>query len=307
MFSESPIRDADRVMSVMALFGRRVEAELQRIDSEREREEMLGRLTHALDRLNRQHELTRRANQFKTEMLGTVAHDLRSPLAAIMTRAELIETLLGRADQAAAQPTLEQMHTSCAAIGRAADRMARMIDDLLASAREETRAISLKCREIDIASPARAAIGFNRPAAEAKRLRLEERLEAGAMLVADEDRLLEAIDNLISNAVKYSPPGGTILVASRLDKAAGVVLVTVADQGEGMTDDDLARAFQRFQQLSAKPTAGEPSIGLGLAIVKSIAEAHGGSVEASSAGKGRGAMFTLRLPVAGPKATGERA
>ncbi len=143
VFSELPIRDADRVMGVMALFGRRVEAELQRIDSEREREEMLGRLTHALDRLNRQHELTRRANQFKTEVLGMVAHDLRSPLAAIMTRAELIETLLGGTPIRRRAPTFEQMHTSCAAIGRAADRMARMISDLLGSAREETRAISL--------------------------------------------------------------------------------------------------------------------------------------------------------------------
>ena len=120
------------------------------------------------------------------------------------------------------------------------------------------------------------------------------------MIVADADRLIEAIDNLVSNAVKYSQAGGEERVGALVESGAGLAQISVIDSGQGMSERDIAQAFQRFQQLSAKPTAGESSTGLGLAIVRAIAEAHGGSVEAASAGKGQGATFILRLPVAGP-------
>jgi signal transduction histidine kinase len=122
------------------------------------------------------------------------------------------------------------------------------------------------------------------------------------MIIADADRVIEAVDNLISNAVKYSPADGEVQVEARIDRSAGVAQVSVTDRGQGMSQEDIARAFQRFQRLSAKPTAGESSTGLGLAIVKAIAEAHGGTVEAASAGKGQGSTFTLVLPVSGPGA-----
>ncbi len=145
----------------------------------------------------------------------------------------------------------------------------------------------------------RAAIALNHAAAVKKQLRIAERFEPGRAVMADEDRLIEAIDNLLSNAVKYSAPGGTITVATRTD-SAGLALVSIADEGQGLSPEDLARAFQPFQPLSAKPTGGEASTGLGLAIVKAIAEAHGGSVAAESPGKGQGSTFTIRLPIAGP-------
>lgn len=176
--------------------------------------------------------------------------------------------------------------------------MEQMIADLLVAARNEARSISLRCTAVDLADPVHTAIGLNQAAADKKQLRVTETLGHAGPIAADEDRLIEAIDNLLSNAVKYSPAGGAILVETGCDADAGFAYVRVSDRGQGMSQEDVKQAFQRFQRLSAKPTAGETSTGLGLAIVKAIAEAHGGSAEAASAGKGKGSTFTLRLPVA---------
>jgi signal transduction histidine kinase len=178
--------------------------------------------------------------------------------------------------------------------------MEQMIAGLLASARTEARAIALRCRDVDLADPVRIAIGLNHAAAAAKQLRITEMHAPARRVVADEDRLIEAIDNLLSNAVKYSPAGGAIFVETGINGGTGLAFVRVTDRGQGLSGEDIGLAFQRFQRLSAKPTAGESSTGLGLAIVKAIAEAHGGSVEVSSAGQGQGSTFTLWLPVAGP-------
>ncbi len=297
--SEVPIPNMERTEGIMRIFGMRVEAELQRIEAEQERAALIQRLSHALDRLDRQHQLTRRANTFKTEMLGMVAHDLRNPLSAIIGRAELIEQLFeAERDEAKRR---ERVQSACTAIGRAADRMEGMIAGLLKSAREEAREITLRCAEVDLGDVIRTAIGLNQRAAEAKGIRITQGAGEAAVIVADADRVIEAVDNLLSNAVKYSPAGGEVLVEASIDRGAGWAVIDINDRGEGMSEGDIAQAFQRFQQLSAKPTAGESSTGLGLAIVRTIAEAHGGSVEAASAGKGLGSTFSLRLPVGGPR------
>jgi signal transduction histidine kinase len=104
----------------------------------------------------------------------------------------------------------------------------------------------------------------------------------------------EAIDNLISNAIKYSPIGGKIAVVVSHEQSNTVI--RIADEGAGLSPEDLGRLFGRFQRLSAKPTAGESSTGLGLSIVKRIIDMHGGKVTADSDGPGRGATFTVVLP-----------
>jgi signal transduction histidine kinase len=142
------------------------------------------------------------------------------------------------------------------------------------------------------------AIGLNHTAAARKNIRIAEDLRDTGPIDADEDRVIEALDNLLSNALKYSHPGSLVTVTARADAAAGMAEVRVADHGLGMNADDLARAFQRYQTLSAQPTGGESATGLGLAIVKAIADAHGGSVAAASDGKDQGSTFTLRLPLA---------
>jgi signal transduction histidine kinase len=106
----------------------------------------------------------------------------------------------------------------------------------------------------------------------------------------------EAIDNLISNAIKYSPIGGRISVLVNDEDKRTVI--RVADEGAGLSPEDLSRLFGRFQRLSAKPTAGESSTGLGLSIVKRIVDMHGGKVSANSAGPGQGSTFTITLPAA---------
>jgi signal transduction histidine kinase len=112
--------------------------------------------------------------------------------------------------------------------------------------------------------------------------------------MCDADRIREAIDNLVSNAIKYSPIGGkiTMLVGHENNNT----VIRIVDEGAGLSPEDLGRLFGRFQRLSAKPTAGESSTGLGLSIVKRIIDMHGGEVTADSAGPGRGSTFTVTLP-----------
>jgi signal transduction histidine kinase len=112
--------------------------------------------------------------------------------------------------------------------------------------------------------------------------------------MCDADRIREAIDNLVSNAIKYSPIGGKIALLITGD--ADYVRISISDEGPGLSPEDLDRLFGRFQRLSAKPTGGESSTGLGLSIVKRIIDMHGGEVNADSPGPGRGAIFTILLP-----------
>ena len=112
--------------------------------------------------------------------------------------------------------------------------------------------------------------------------------------MCDSDRLREAVDNLVSNAIKYSALGGKIDLS--VVRSDGALLIRVRDNGAGLLPEDLNRLFGRFQRLSAKPTGGESSTGLGLSIVKRIVELHGGTIAADSAGSGQGTTFTITLP-----------
>jgi signal transduction histidine kinase len=294
--SQAPMVDSERVRSIMRIFGLRAEAELQRLERETEREVLIGRLKHAIASLTQQHQATRRANAFKSEALGMVVHDLRNPLSVIFGRVEFVEALLEQ--QRAGEPLNEQLQKASHAIGRSAERMQRMLADLLASARSDATAITLDRAGIDLAMPVRVAIGLCHATAEAKRIRIVEDVQDVGPADADETRVIEALENLLGNAIKFSEAGTTVTISVRRHAKAALAEIGVADEGPGLDDQDLARAFQRYQTLSAKPTGGETSIGLGLAIVKAIADAHGGSVEAASAGKGKGSTFFLRLPLA---------
>jgi signal transduction histidine kinase len=112
--------------------------------------------------------------------------------------------------------------------------------------------------------------------------------------MCDADRMREAIDNLVSNAIKYSSVGGKIVLG--VTRQDGNTLINVTDDGAGLSPEDISRLFGRFQRLSAKPTGGESSTGLGLSIVKRIVDMHGGKISATSAGPGKGSTFTISLP-----------
>jgi signal transduction histidine kinase len=136
----------------------------------------------------------------------------------------------------------------------------------------------------------------NQPLAVNKQQSIAVSAPPNVVTMCDADRMREAIDNLISNAIKYSPIGGRISVLVSNEKKK--TLIRVADEGAGLSPEDLGRLFGRFQRLSAKPTAGESSTGLGLSIVKRIVDMHGGDILAESAGPGQGATFTITLPTA---------
>jgi signal transduction histidine kinase len=179
-------------------------------------------------------------------------------------------------------------------IHASATRLIGMIDSLMADAMNDALDITLRREPVDLAALAREVSEANRPLADLKGQILRLDVPEEAYLCGDAERLREAIDNLVSNAVKYSLKGGTITVAVCHD--AEEIVCTVSDHGPGLLPEDAARLFGRFQRLSAKPTGGEGSTGLGLSIVKRIAELHGGRTEAMSEGPGRGATFAIRFP-----------
>jgi signal transduction histidine kinase/CheY-like chemotaxis protein len=238
-------------------------------------------LTTANRRLAAQWARLRQANTFKSEILGTVAHDLKNPLGVILGRTEILQEMI-----AAAGPLDENVKGQIGYIRDAANRLTEMVDDLVADAMADALDITILVQEVAEA---------NRPLAARKEQTTTVVAPPNHAAMCDADRIREAIDNLVSNAVKYSPIGGAIdLLVTRQDDG---IVVEVRDQGAGLSPEDISRLFGRFQRLSAKPTAGETSTGLGLSIVKRIVDLHGGRIAVESAGPGKGATFKMTLPV----------
>jgi signal transduction histidine kinase/CheY-like chemotaxis protein len=248
-------------------------------------------LTSANERLTSQWVRLRRANAYKNEVLGTVAHDLRNPLGVILGRAEMMNEL------ASMEPVpLDKIRDQLAHIRASASQLTGMVADLISDAMMDANDIAIKREPVDLAAVLAEVAASNRAMAERKRQIIQFSSPPHQLWNCDPDRLREAVDNLLSNAIKYSPHGGAIRLSMRLDEDAAVI--SVQDDGPGLSQDDASRLFGRFQRLSAKPTGGESSTGLGLSIVKRIVELHGGRISAQSDGPGKGATFTIRLPVA---------
>jgi len=289
VFSATPIADADAVRSIVRIFGARVEADLRHRRLCEEREALIEDLVRSNQALRERSQALHDANKFKTQLVGMIAHDLRNPLAALMARAELLQTRLSR-------PRIERSRAErdVAKLQALADRLSGLIEATLSRCRAESAAVEVRPRRTDVAALARTALETNRGAARRKNIRLVGPEDTPVWCCVDEGLCLEAVDNLVSNAVKYSLAGCRVEV--RVSQSAEGVAIAVADEGPGLTEEDLARAFMPFQTLSARPTGGETATGLGLANVRRIAEAHGGAVTAESRGAGCGATFVLSLP-----------
>jgi signal transduction histidine kinase/CheY-like chemotaxis protein len=247
-------------------------------------------LTTANRRLAAQWARLRQANSFKSEILGTVAHDLKNPLGVILGRTEILKEMV-----AGAGALDKHVEAQIANIRDAANRLTQMVDDLVADAMADALDITIRREPVDIAVLVQEVAEANRPLAARKGQTIAVVAPPDHAAVCDSDRIREAIDNLVSNAIKYSPIGGTIdLLVAQEDSG---IVVQVKDQGAGLSPEDISRLFGRFQRLSAKPTAGETSTGLGLSIVKRIVDLHGGRVTVQSAGQGKGATFKMTLPV----------
>jgi len=248
-------------------------------------------LIGANQRLSAQWSRLRQANAFKSEVLGTVAHDLKNPLGVILGRAEMLNEL------AAMDPIpIDKIQDQLGHIRGSTRQLTVMVNDLISDAMMDALDIAIRNDSIDLAALLGEIVASNRALAEKKQQTIHLVSPPSQMWICDPDRLREAVDNLLSNAIKYSPIGGKMELSMSVDDDGAVI--AVKDEGAGLSADDLSRLFGRFQRLSAKPTGGESSTGLGLSIVKRIVELHGGSVSAESAGPGRGATFTIRLPPA---------
>jgi signal transduction histidine kinase len=257
-------------------------------------EERVAERTHDLTTANRrlaaQWARLRQANSFKSEILGTVAHDLKNPLGVILGRTEILKEMIGRAGALD-----DGVQAQIAYIRDAANRLTGMVDDLVTDAMADALDITIRREPVDISVLVREVAEANRPLAARKEQTITVSAPPEHTAMCDADRIREAIDNLISNAIKYSPIGGAIDII--VTQEAGNIVVQVKDQGAGLSPEDISRLFGRFQRLSAKPTAGETSTGLGLSIVKRIVDLHGGRITVESAGHAKGAVFNMQLPV----------
>lgn len=226
-------------------------------------------------------------NNEKNEFLGIAAHDLKNPLSVILGSAEVALMLK---DQ-------NQVNKLLGNIRGAAARMRDLISNLLDVNAIEQGHFTSKLEPCDLNALVQQSVENNLPAAAKKDIHIRVGTSEGLWARADLTATLQILDNLISNALKYSPPNATVYLHTLPE--ANHVLVVVRDEGPGISEADQKKLFQKFTRLSARPTGGESSTGLGLAIVKRLAEAMSGTIQCQSA-LGTGSTFTLRLPVCAP-------
>jgi len=227
------------------------------------------------------------ANRLKDEFMATLSHELRTPLNAIMGWAHLLRT--GGLDEATAARALET-------IDRNAKTQNQLINDILDVSRIITGKLHLTMQPVDPGAVVEAALETVRPTAAAKGITIEASLEPGVgTMSGDPDRLQQVVWNLLANAIKFTPNGGRVEV--RLRRVDAQAVIEVADSGPGISPEFLPHVFERFRQGDASTTRSHVGLGLGLAIVRHLVELHGGTVEASSPGEGKGATFSVHLPL----------
>ena len=263
------------------------------VTDRRQAERELEQLIDAEKRLRHEAE---RANRAKDEFLAVVSHELRSPLNALRGWS----FLLGNSNPV--DPTL--LERAVQAIKRNVDHQARLIDDLLDTSRIMSGKLNLEHRPLNLIETVNAALDVVRPAAEAKRIALAFDHAPGSLSVeGDPARLHQVVVNLLSNAVKFTPEEGRIdIVAREVDDMAKLA---VTDSGVGIDEQFLPRLFQRFTQADSSTTRKHGGLGIGLALVRHLIELHGGTVGAASEGLGKGATFTVCLPLPTARVTME--
>jgi signal transduction histidine kinase/ActR/RegA family two-component response regulator len=229
----------------------------------------------------------REANRLKDEFLATLSHELRTPLNAILGWTKLLRSGALPAD--GVDRALEKVE-------RNAQAQTRLVEDLLEVSRITTGKLRLDMREYDLVAAAARAVDSIRPAAVSRGVSLEQDFaDATLPTTGDPDRIQQVIWNLLSNAVKFTPAGGTTRISIR--RSGDRDLIVISDTGIGIEPEFLPHVFDTFRQADASATRAHGGLGLGLAIVRNLAELHGGSVSAASEGRGRGATFTVDLPV----------
>ena len=228
-----------------------------------------------------------KALRAKDEFLSTLSHEIRTPLNAVLGWARI---LLGRDDI-----DRELLDRALHVIERNAAAQAKMIDDMLDMARIVAGKLRVDMQPVDLLSVVLAAVDVVMPSATAKRITIRTSLDPKtARVLGDQDRLQQVVWNLLSNALKFTPSGGTIHV--RLEIAGKSARVVVSDTGQGVSPEFLPYVFERFRQNDASSSRRHGGLGLGLALVRELVELHGGTVSAESEGHNKGATFTIELP-----------
>ncbi|HEU4594002.1 MAG TPA: PAS domain S-box protein [Pyrinomonadaceae bacterium] len=232
----------------------------------------------------------REVNRAKDEFLATLSHELRTPLTPIIGWTHMIRS--GHISQRDAEQGLR-------VIDKNSQALSRLINDLLDMSSILSGKMRIERASVELASVVREAVETTRPLAESRGVSFDVALCEGAASLninGDRTRLVQVFWNLLNNAVKFSPAGGTVRVECRSDEGAG--RVEVSDDGTGIPEEFLPHVFERFRQADGSTTRAHGGLGIGLALVKSFVEAHGGSVSAASDGEGRGSRFIVSLPLA---------
>jgi signal transduction histidine kinase len=285
-----PHRPSEREARLMDLYARMAADIIENARLHHQMQQELAEREQLLVREQIARAEAENANRLKDEFLATASHELRTPLTAIIGWSHMLST--GTLDEATAKRALDT-------IERNARSQAQLVEDILDVSRVITGKLRLNIEPVDAAAVINAAIDSVQLAADSKGIQLEVTLDPSARRVSgDSSRLQQVVWNLLSNAIKFTPSGGRVTV--RLERAAdaGDVQIRVSDTGEGISPDFLPFIFERFRQADGTSTRNHGGLGLGLAIVRHLVELHGGTVNASSTGKGCGSTFTIRLPLA---------
>ena len=247
-------------------------------------------LTEAYRQLDMLNQSLTEANRLKSEFLSIAAHDLKNPLQVIMGFSEMI------LDTPEQNP---KVYRNADKIATGTRRMLRIISQLLDTTMMESGKLALQREPVALADIVRKVVQSNRPRAKSKFQRLVFSEKDECLVSCDPERIYQVVDNLISNAIKFSPPEKNIIVRTYCHiTAAGVngkAILEIQDHGPGLTEEDKEQLFGKFARLSAVPTGGESSTGLGLSVVKQLIELHDGKVWAESDGPGTGATFFVQL------------
>jgi|CZKU01.1.fsa_nt_gi signal transduction histidine kinase/DNA-binding response OmpR family regulator len=223
------------------------------------------------------------ANRAKDDFLATVSHELRTPLNAILGW-----TVVARRQAPA------ELERALGIIERNARAQTRIIEDVLDVSRIVGGKLRLDTAAVDVAAAIESALETVRPEAEAKRVTLSAKVGAVGVIAADGDRLQQIVWNVLTNAIKFTPDGGTVdLAAARLGPR---IVIRVTDTGEGIEPSFLPYLFEPFRQADGSTTRRHGGLGLGLAIVRQLVQAHGGTIRAASEGMDKGSTFTIEIP-----------
>ena len=264
-------------------------ASLQKEIAERERvQDELRRANSDLERrVQERTEALQRADRRKDEFLASLAHELRNPLAPIRSAVEVLRTPEAAASDAAQARDV---------IVRQVDQMTRLIDDLMDVSRITTGKLVLRISRIDLSNVISMALETSRPLIEENRHTLTMDLpETRVELDADPARVAQMLANLLTNAARYTSPGGELALSARVDE--NELVLSVRDNGLGIEPEMAARVFELFTQGARSQVRSGGGLGVGLALARRLAEMHGGRLDLRSEGAGRGSEFSLRLPL----------